>query len=394
IIGTVFGIAVSIGLGTLQINGGLAQVVGVPENALWQLIIIGVVCGLATISVSLGLDKGIKVLSNLNIVVAVLLLFFIVVFGPTLFMAKGVFESLGTYIQQLPELALWNDTFANTGWQNTWTVFYWAWTITWSPLVGIFIARISRGRTIRQFVIGVLAVPSAFSILWFGIFGYASFDIELNGDGGLVDRVVDEGDIPGALFAFLSHYPLAGPISVIAILLVIIFFVTSVDSAALVVDTMNNGHEDFNPLPQRIFWALAVAVVTATLLVFSGTGGLEALQSTIILVGLPFFIIAYFQIYALMRALREDAGVLPRVRMRRWKKVLPPEEVERRSADDDDFSHEYDEDEEVVTRPQAEEPAPEFRDPYIEAPAQRKQRHGTLASRTGSRSRSQDDSAG
>src|SRR5699024_6720992 len=223
IIGTVFDSAGSIGLGTLQVSGGIAQVVSVPENALWQLIIIGVVCGLATISVSLGLDKGIKVLSNLNIVVAVLLLVFIVVFGPTLFMAKGVFESLGTYIQQLPELALWNDTFANTGWQNTWTVFYWAWTITWSPFVGIFIARISRGRTIRQFVIGVLAIPSAFSILWFGIFGYASFDIELNGDGGLVDRVVDEGDIPGALFAFLSHYPLAGPISVIAIVLVVIF---------------------------------------------------------------------------------------------------------------------------------------------------------------------------
>ena len=389
IIGTVFGIAVSIGLGTLQINGGLAQVIGIPENALWQLIIIGVVCGLATISVSLGLDKGIKVLSNLNIVVAVLLLVFIIAFGPTLFMAKGVFESLGTYIQQLPELALWNDTFANTGWQNTWTVFYWAWTITWSPFVGIFIARISRGRTIRQFVIGVLAIPSAFSILWFGIFGYASFDIELNQGGGLVDRVVDQGDIPGALFAFLDHYPLAAPVSVVAIVLVVVFFVTSVDSAALVVDTMNNGHEDFNPLPQRIFWALAVAVVTAALLVFSGTGGLEALQSTIILVGLPFFIIAYFQIYALMRALREDAGVLPRVRMRRWKKVLPPEEVARRLGGDEQFGHEYDDDEEVVTEPEAVEPAPEFRDPYIEESREKKRRReGTLASRTGSRSKS------
>src|SRR5699024_5627945 len=144
------------------------------------------------------------------------------------------------------------------------------------------------------------------------------------------------------------------------------------------------------PLPQRIFWALAVAVVTATLLVFSGTGGLEALQSTIILVGLPFFIIAYFQIYALMRALREDAGVLPRLRMRRRKKVLPPGEVERRRADADGVGHGSDEGAEVVTRPQPEDPAPEFRDPYIEAPAQRKQRHGTLASRTGSRSRSQD----
>ncbi|WP_413334595.1 BCCT family transporter [Brevibacterium sp. GP-SGM9] len=393
IIGTVFGIAVSIGLGTLQINGGLAQVLGIPENALWQLIIIGVVCGLATISVSLGLDKGIKVLSNFNIVVAVLLLIFVVVVGPTLFMAKGVFESLGTYIQSLPELALWNDTFADTGWQNTWTVFYWAWTITWSPFVGIFIARISRGRTIRQFVIGVLAIPSAFSVIWFGVFGYASFDIELNQGGGLVERVVDEGDVPGALFAFLDHYPLAVPVSIIAIILVIIFFVTSVDSAALVVDTMNNGHEDFNPLPQRIFWALAIAVVTAALLVFSGSGGLEALQSTIILVGLPFFVIAYFQIYALMRALREDAGELPRVRMRRWKKVLPPEEVERREDDDDEFGHEYDDDEEFVSKPEAVEPAPKFRDPYVDAPRHKNPaKRGTLAGRTGSRGK--DDDAG
>ena len=384
IIGTIFGIAVSIGLGTLQINGGLAQVIGIPENALWQLIIIGVVCGLATISVSLGLDKGIKVLSNINIVMAVLMLIFIIVLGPTLFMARGIFESFGTYIQTLPELALWNDTFADTGWQSSWTVFYWAWTITWSPFVGIFIARISRGRTIRQFVIGVLAVPSAFSVIWFGVFGYASFDIEMNKGGGLVDRVVGDGDIPGALFAFLEHYPLSGVMSVIAIILVVIFFVTSVDSAALVVDTMNNGHEDFNPLPQRIFWAVSVAGVTAALLVFSGSGGLEALQSTIILVGLPFFLIAYFQIYALMRALREDAGELPRVRMRKWKKVLPPEEVERRNCDDDEFGHEYDDEVEVVTAPEPEEEAPEFRDPYIEEPEPKGRRMGTLASRTGS----------
>ncbi|MGO3289018.1 BCCT family transporter, partial [Brachybacterium sp.] len=295
IIGTVFGIAVSVGLGTLQINGGLNQLFGVPESAGWNLIIIGVVCGLALISVSMGLDKGIKVLSNFNIVVAVLLLLFVLFAGgATLFILKGTFESFGNYLVALPELALWNDTFANTGWQNTWTVFYWAWTITWSPFVGIFIARISRGRTIRQFVTGVLAVPSAFSVIWFGVFGYASFDIELNGEGGLVDRVVGDGDIPGALFAFLDQYPGAFVISVIAIILVVIFFVTSVDSAALVTDSMANGHEDFNPLGQRIFWGVAIALVTAALLVFSGSDGLEALQSTIILVGLPFFIMGWF----------------------------------------------------------------------------------------------------
>src|SRR5699024_5128405 len=121
------------------------------------------------------------------------------------------------YLMNLPELALWNDTFANSGWQDSWTVFYWAWTISWSPFVGIFIARISKGRTIRQFVSGVLAVPAGFSVLWFGIFGHAAFDIELNGEGGLVESVVEEQDVPGALFAFLEHFPATFFISVIAI---------------------------------------------------------------------------------------------------------------------------------------------------------------------------------
>lgn len=386
IVGTVFGVAVSIGLGALQINGGLAQLFGVPENAFWQLVVIAVVSGAALISVALGLDRGIKVLSNFNIVVAVGLLIFIAIAGPTLFMFNGVFQSVGVYLQELPQLAFWNETFADTGWQNSWTVFYWAWTISWSPFVGIFIARISRGRTIRQFVSGVLAIPAGFSVIWFGIFGYAAFDIELNGEGGLVERVVGDGDIPGALFAFLEFFPFTFVISIIAILLVVIFFVTSVDSAALVTDTMANGHEDFNPLAQRIFWAVAIGVVTATLLVFSGSGGLEALQTTIILVGLPFFVMGYFQMYALRRALKEDGGELPPVRTRKWKKVLPPEEAERRS-EDDDYGHEYDDDVEVVVEPEAEEEVPQYRDPYVQPPTGKARggRNGTLSGRTGSR---------
>lgn len=390
IVGTVFGIAVSIGLGTLQINGGLSQLFGIPENAGWQLIIIGVVTAVALVSVSLGLDKGIKVLSNVNIVVAIGLLIFIVVVGPTLFMLKGTIEAFGSYLVNLPELAFWNDTFADTGWQSGWTVFYWAWTITWSPFVGIFIARISKGRTIRQFVSGVLAIPSGFSVIWFGIFGFASFDIELNGEGGLVDRVVTDGDIPGALFAFLDHYPLSFALSIIAILLVGVFFITSVDSAALVTDTMTNGHEDFNPLGQRIFWALSIGVITATLLVFSGSGGLEALEKTIILVGLPFFVMGYFQMYALYRALREDAGELPPMRTRRWKKVLPPEEYARRRDEDEHDTSD------TVVEPEAADDVPVLADPYVEDPEQdgstaasaRGGRphlpEGTLSSRTGS----------
>ena len=382
IIGTIFGIAVSVGLGTLQINGGLNQLFGIPEKAGWNLIIIGVVCGLALISVSAGLEKGIKLLSNFNIVMAVLLMIFVLVAGgSTLYILKGTFESFGNYLVALPELALWNDTFADTGWQNTWTVFYWAWTITWSPFVGIFIARISRGRTVREFVSGVLAVPAGFSVIWFGVFGYASFDVELRGEGGLVERVVEEGDIPGALFGLLDHYPAAFFVSVIAIILVIIFFVTSVDSAALVTDSMANGHEDFNPLGQRIFWGLAIALVTATLLVFSGSDGLTALQSTIILVGLPFFVMGWFQMYALLRALKEDAGELPPIRTREWDQVLPPEEYERREEDE-----EYDTDDYVV-EPTFTTEVPVLTDPYEEiadVDLDYQPEQGTLPSRTGS----------
>ncbi|GAA2013579.1 BCCT family transporter [Brevibacterium samyangense] len=391
IIGTIFGVAVSIGLGTLQINGGLGQLFGIPQNAGWQLIIIGVVTLIAMVSVGLGLERGIKTLSNINIVVAVLLLVFVLVVGPTLFALKGTIESFGSYVQALPQLAFWNDTFANTGWQAGWTVFYWAWTITWSPFVGIFIARISRGRTVRQFVLGVLAVPSLFSVVWFGIFGYSALDIEINGEGGLVERVVEQEDIPGALFEFLSNYPAAWLVSVIAILVVVVFFITSMDSAALVTDTMANGHEDFNPLGQRLFWALAIGLIAATLLVFTGDGGLEALQSVSILIGLPFFVMAYFQMFALHRALREDSADLPDMRTREWKKVLPPEEFERRADPDDDY--EYD-DVEAVVEPEAETEVPVMRDPYVdpdpepeptaEAP-RTKRKVRTLATRTGSK---------
>lgn len=376
IIGTIFGIAVSLGLGTLQINSGINRLFGVSESAVWQLVIIGVVGGVSMISVALGLDRGIKRLSSINIIMAVALLAFILVAGSTLTVIRGTLESLGSYLMNLPELALWNDTFADTGWQSSWTVFYWAWTISWSPYVGIFIARISKGRTIRQFVAGVLAVPAGFSVLWFGIFGYSAFDIEVNGEGGLVETVVEQEDVPGALFAFLEHFPAVGFVSVIAIILVTIFFITSVDSAALVTDTMANGHEDYNPLGQRIFWAVAIAVITATLLVFSGSGGLEALEQFVVLVGLPFFVIAYFQMYAIYRALREDASELPPMRTRRWKKVLPPEELERRRYDADHAG------EEAVVEPEAAEPTPVMRDPYEEE--RLIGRSGTLSARTGS----------
>ncbi|MGQ1797552.1 BCCT family transporter [Kocuria oceani] len=333
IVGTLFGVAVSIGLGTMQINSGLARLFGISESALSQILIIAAVSLVASVSVALGLDRGIKRLSNTNILIAIGLLVFILISGPTVMMLRGMVESAGTYLSMLPALAFWNDTLADTGWQSGWTVFYWAWTITWSPFVGIFIARISRGRTIRQFVSGVLAFPTLFSVIWFGIFGMGVFNIELNGGGGLVEAVVDEGDIPGAMFVFLENFPFSTVTSAVGVLIVVLFFITSIDSAALVMDTMGSGHEEEAPVHQRVFWVVAIGLIAAILLTATGTTGLAALQNVAILIGLPFFVLGYLMIYSLLRALREDAGEIGVLPTRQWRRVLPPEEFHRRSSD-------------------------------------------------------------
>lgn len=321
VIGTLFGVAVSIGLGTLQINSGLNTLFGVPVGAPSQVAIIAVVTTIATISVALGLHKGIRVLSNVNIGAAVGLMLFVLVTGSTLFLLRGIIETTGTYLSSIVPLAFWNDTFADPswGWQGNWTVFYWAWTITWAPFVGIFIARISKGRTIRQFVAGVLGLPTAFTVVWFSIFGLSAIDIEMNGPGGLVAQVVDEGDIPGALFVFLDNFPAATVMSVIAVLIVVIFFTTSSDSASLVIDMLCSGEHDESPARQRIFWAVSIGVVAATLIAATGQAALDALEEVITVLGLPFFFIAFLTMYALVRALREDitdAELMPPPRRR------------------------------------------------------------------------------
>ncbi|HHX86399.1 MAG TPA: BCCT family transporter [Actinomycetales bacterium] len=336
LVGTVFGVATSVGLGTLQINAGLNELFGIVVAPWVQVLVIVVVTTIACISVAAGLDKGIKRLSTTNIVMAIALLAFILVTGPTLYLLKGTVESFGVYASTLPELAFWNNVFPasedHADWQNTWTVFYWAWTITWSPFVGIFIARISRGRTIRQFVFGVLVLPVAFSVIWFGIFGMAAFDIELSGSGGLVEAVVDEGDIPGALFAFLSNYPLATFVSGVAVLLVVIFFTTSVDSASMVVDMMASGRDDSvepSPTHQRIIWGVLMGAVAATLLAGTGEGGLTALQEVITVIGLPFFVMGFVMMFSLVRGIATDLGERPPTVTRQWDRAYSPEEFEK-----------------------------------------------------------------
>ncbi|WP_022872250.1 BCCT family transporter [Nesterenkonia alba] len=340
IVGTIFGIAMSIGLGTTQIHAGLAARFEFTEADWGRLVIIAVVTIVATISAVLGIDRGIKVLSNFNIGVSVLLLLFVLLTGPTIFLLRGMVESAGTYVSILPEVALWNDTFGDTGWQQDWTIFYWGWTISWAPFVGIFIARISRGRTVRQFVTGVLALPTMFTILWFGTWATALFDIELFGDGGVVDQVLEEG-AETSMFALLEHYPWATLTSAVAIMLVGVYFITSLDSASLVLDDMCNGYDgEGRPKGrtaphQRAIWAIYIGVVAAVLLVFTGEGGVEVLREVALVFGLPFFVLAFFMMYSLHRAFREDAGELGHLPSRRWLQTLPPEEYQRRMEEDD-----------------------------------------------------------
>ncbi|WP_346843905.1 BCCT family transporter [uncultured Rothia sp.] len=355
IISTVFGLAVSVGLGALQINSGLQVLYGVPYSGWIQAGIIALVTAAGVTSVVAGMDKGVKRLSYFNILMVVALLLFILMAGSTRTVLMGTIESAGYFLMRLPEMMFFNDAFADTGWIGSWTVFYWAWTVSWAPFVGLFIARISQGRTIREFVIGVLAVPSIFVMFWIGIFGMNAFDIERNQNGQLIENVVDKGDIPAALFEFLGHFPLFEFVAPFTVLVITIFFITSIDSAALTMDAIANGHEDKAPKRQRVFWALCIGVVCAVILVTTGDSGLDILQHVIIVVGFPVFILGFLQMWMVIRALREDAGEVAPMRTRQWKQVIPAEEYRRRARED--FSSVQ----EVVIRPEFEEGTePEF----------------------------------
>lgn len=348
IVSTVFGIAVSVGFGALQINSGVDIMYGVPFGGYIQAGIIAVVTAAGVTSVLMGMDKGIKRLSYINILLAIALMIFILMTGSTRFVTMGTIESAGYFAQKLPEMMFFNETFSDSGWLGSWTVFYWAWTVTWAPFVGLFIAKISQGRTIRQFVVGVLAGPSVFTMMWIGVFGMSAFDIERNRGGHLVETVVEEGDIPAALFEFLGFFPWFPVIAALTLLVITIFFITSIDSAALVMDAIANGHEDPAPKKQGVFWAVSIGAVSASILVAAGDDGLQALQNVIIVVGFPVWILGFLQIWMLVRALREDAGELPPMRTRQWKQVIPIEEYHRRAQED------FSSIEEVTMRPEYE----------------------------------------
>ncbi|WP_325162651.1 dephospho-CoA kinase [Kocuria rhizophila] len=336
IVATVFGLAVSVGLGALQINSGLTYVYGIPMAGWIQAVIIALITAVGLASVLAGMEKGVKRLSYANIILAVALMLFVLMAGASMDTMRAVVESAGSYVNQLPTLAFFNDTFGGGQWSGDWTVFYWAWTVTWAPFVGMFVAKISRGRTIREFVVGVLGVPSAFVVVWMGIYGYNAIRVDRapGTEGSLTETIVAQGNAEAALFQFLQSMPWFAVTAIVALIVITVFFITSIDSGALVMDAMANGHEDEAPRRQRIFWTLAVGAVCMAIVVTSGENGLNALQEVIIVIGAPVMVLEVLQAVMLLQALRQDAGTARPMRTRQWKRVLPAEEYHRRAQED------------------------------------------------------------
>ena len=303
IIGTVFGVATSLGVGVSQINSGLNHLFDLPVTIPVQIGLIAIACGLATISVASGLDRGIRMLSEFNLILAVLLLLFVLVLGPTVFLLQAFVQNTGSYLSDIVHKTFNLYAYEPNDWIGGWTLFYWGWWIAWSPFVGLFIARISRGRTIREFVRGVLLVPAGFTLFWMTVFGdSAIYLILVDGAQNLAEIVNADSSL--ALFAFLETLPLASITSFIAIVMVVVFFVTSADSGALVVDLLASDEARHSPVWQRIFWSLLMGVVAIALLL---ADGLTALQTATIASALPFSIILLVAIWGLFKALKLDA---------------------------------------------------------------------------------------
>ncbi|MCM2129481.1 BCCT family transporter [Larsenimonas rhizosphaerae] len=294
---TLFGLATSLGLGAEQAAAGLNFLFGMPNTEVSKVLLICAITGVALVSVAAGVDKGVKRLSELNMVLAVLLLLFVLFTGPTMSLLGGFFSNLVAYGKELPGLA---NPFGrdDTAFVQDWTAFYWAWWISWSPFVGTFIARVSRGRTVREFLMAVLIVPTLITVLWMTVFGGTAIDQVAGGMKAVADATLEL-----KLFVMLEHLPLTSITSFIGIVLVIVFFVTSSDSGSLVIDSITAGGKLDAPTSQRVFWALIEGAVAITLLL---GGGLGAMQAAVVSTGLPFTIILLLACVAIIQGLRSE----------------------------------------------------------------------------------------
>ncbi|EGL83146.1 choline/carnitine/betaine transporter [Caldalkalibacillus thermarum TA2.A1] len=333
-IATAFGVATSLGLGTLQINGGLSHVFGLPNNTTMHLLIIMVVTVLYMISASTGLNRGIRYLSNVNLSLAGLLLLFVLLAGPSIFILETFTTTIGNYLGSIIPMSFRLTPFTQGEWVGAWTLFYWAWWIAWAPFVGTFIARVSRGRTIREFVSGVLLVPTLIGALWFATFGGSALHLEMF-EGVSVTQAVSES-VEGALFFTLEQFPLGLWLSILATLLIITFFVTSADSATFVLGMLTS-QGALNPkVSTKFIWGILQSGIAGVLLL---SGGLNGLQTASIVAALPFTIIMLFMILSLNKALKAELREERRrekMRIRKLEQLI--EEELGVNPDDSDLS--------------------------------------------------------
>src|SRR6056297_1146080 len=301
VLATLFGLATSLGFGVQQINAGLHHLFAIPDSTAMQVFLVAAITLAATLSVVSGIDHGVKRLSQLNLNLGALLLMFILILGPTVLIMDAFVQHTGIYMQEFFDISFWTESYRDSSWQNSWTVFYWAWWISWSPFVGMFIARISRGRTVREFVLSVLIIPTLLTFLWISAFGGAALFVEMENAGTIVGPVKE--NVAVAIYFLLEQFPLSAVSNFAAVVLVISFFITSSDSGSLVVDAFTSGGKLNSPVGQRVFWASMEGAVAAVLLI---GGGLSALQTASITTGLPFALLLLIMGYSLWKGLKEE----------------------------------------------------------------------------------------
>ncbi|MFB9375586.1 BCCT family transporter [Kineococcus gynurae] len=311
IFATLFGSAVSLGLGASQINGGLTTVFGVPNTTTVKVLVIAVLTLCFVVSAISGIERGIKWLSNTNMILALVLLFFLFVVGPTVFMLNLIPASAGNYLAALPTMGARTGAFGGTDWLAGWTLFYWAWWVSWTPFVGAFLAKISRGRTIREFVVGVMLIPTTVSLVWFSVLGGAAIDLQrkfLSGEGG-ADLASLESETQ--LFTLLDAFPWSQVTSVVVVLLVAIFFISGADASSIVMASLSSYGVDE---PKKWLTALWGCLMGAVAIVLFFAGGLQALQDITIIAAAPFLLIMALMCIALVKDLARDPAITTRVR--------------------------------------------------------------------------------
>ncbi len=311
VLATLFGLATSLGLGVQQMNSGLNYLVGIPFSVTVQVILIALITMIATISIITGIQKGVRFLSEMNMRIAFTFMVLVLIFGPTLYILRLFASSLGAYLGGFMNATMFLslEDESSRAWQGGWTIFYWAWWISWSPFVGMFIARVSKGRTIRELITAVLFIPSLLSFFWLSVFGGTAFSVNAAMEGGLYEIVGD--DLPVAMFAmfreidyaFLSGFFVV-LLSFVATLLVTFFFITSSDSGSIVVNAITSGGKTDTKSRQRVFWAAMEGLVAAILLVIGGSQALEALQYAVIMSGLPFAVVLFVMSILLLFSLQ------------------------------------------------------------------------------------------